>query len=81
MLVLTRRVGEEILINGEIRVVVLAVLGGRVRLGIAAPPSVRVRRSEARVEEVEIPHDAFGPGRGVAVRIPSAARAGEHENA
>lgn len=46
MLVLTRRIGEEILIDGGIRVTVLEVSGSRVRLGIAAPASVGVHRSE-----------------------------------
>jgi carbon storage regulator len=46
MLVLSRRVGEEITIDRHIRVVVIDVQGTRVRLGITAPPSVRVDRKE-----------------------------------
>jgi len=46
MLVLTRRVGEEIVIAGNIRVTVLAVNGQRVRLGITAPSSIPVARLE-----------------------------------
>jgi carbon storage regulator len=46
MLVLTRRAGEEIVIDGGITVTVLSEKGGRVRLGITAPPSVGVRRQE-----------------------------------
>jgi carbon storage regulator len=46
MLVLTRRIGEEIVIADEIRVKVLAVSGQRVRLGITAPSSVPVARME-----------------------------------
>jgi carbon storage regulator len=46
MLVLTRRVGEEIVIDSEIRVTVVAVNGRRVRLGITAPSSVSVARME-----------------------------------
>jgi carbon storage regulator len=46
MLVLTRRVGEEIVIDGDIRVLVTGVQGGKVRLGISAPPSVAVYRKE-----------------------------------
>jgi carbon storage regulator len=46
MLVLTRRLGEEIVIDAHIRIAVLAVTGDRVRLGIVAPPSVRVDRLE-----------------------------------
>jgi carbon storage regulator len=46
MLVLTRRAGETIVIDGGIRVTVVAVGGGKVRLGVTAPMSVRVDRSE-----------------------------------
>lgn len=46
MLVLTRRLEEAIVIEGGIRVVVLGMTGDKVRLGIAAPASVRVDRQE-----------------------------------
>jgi carbon storage regulator len=46
MLVLTRRVGEEIVIGNDIRVTVTAIRGDRVRIGISAPPDVRVDREE-----------------------------------
>ena len=46
MLVLFRRVGEEIVIGGSIRIVVKQVDGHRVRLGVIAPVSVPVYRSE-----------------------------------
>lgn len=46
MLVLTRRVGEEIVINGNVRITVLETRGGQVRLGIIAPQTVPVLRSE-----------------------------------
>ena len=48
MLVLSRRPGEEIVISGGIRVRVVSVQGGKVRLGVAAPPTVRVDRREIR---------------------------------
>lgn len=50
MLVLTRRIGEEIVIAGNIRVTVIAVNGNRVRVGITAPASVPVARLELLVE-------------------------------
>jgi carbon storage regulator len=65
MLVLTRRVGKEIVIDGGIVVTVLGVKGGMVRLGITAPPSVCVDRREVherrteftvREEDLIIPH-------------------------
>jgi carbon storage regulator len=46
MLVLSRRIGEEIIINDNIRVTIVAVKGDRVRLGIVAPREVTVDRAE-----------------------------------
>ena len=53
MLVLTRRIGEEVVIAGAIRVSVVAINGQRVRLGIAAPPAVHVARGELLPEYAE----------------------------
>ena len=46
MLILTRRAGEAILIDGGVRIVVLGTEGGGVRLGIEAPPFVGIIREE-----------------------------------
>lgn len=48
MLVLSRKVGEEIVIGGVVRVMVLRVQGKRVKMGIAAPAKVSVNRPEAK---------------------------------
>ena len=46
MLVLSRKVGESVVIDGTIVVRVLSAEGGRIRLGFEAPADVSVRRSE-----------------------------------
>lgn len=46
MLVLTRRVGEGITIGSNIRVVVVEIKGGQVRLGIEAPATISIHRDE-----------------------------------
>lgn len=46
MLVLRRKAGEAIVLNGSITIHVLAVEGERVKLGISAPPEVVIVRSE-----------------------------------
>ncbi|MBC8872249.1 MAG: carbon storage regulator CsrA [Planctomycetes bacterium] len=51
MLILSRKVGEEIVIGGQIKVTVLKVQGGRVRLGIEAPKAIQVLRRELRKHE------------------------------
>ena len=51
MLVLTRKVNQAIAIGDEVRVVVVAIEGDQVRLGIEAPRSVAVARAEIRPDE------------------------------
>ena len=46
MLVLRRKVGESIILDGVISVSVLAVEGERVKIGITAPPDVTIVREE-----------------------------------
>jgi len=46
MLILTRRIGETIMINDDITITVLQVNGNQVRLGINAPKEVAVHREE-----------------------------------
>ena len=50
MLVITRRIGETILIGKDITVVVSAIQGGTVKLGIIAPPEIKIVRSELTLE-------------------------------
>jgi len=53
MLVLTRRPGESIIIGNGIKLTVVSVGPGRVKIGVEAPPSVRVDRAEihARIQQ------------------------------
>jgi carbon storage regulator len=53
MLVLTRKIGESIIIGGGITVTVVAVNGNKVRIGISAPPDVTVDREEVHVRRQE----------------------------
>jgi carbon storage regulator len=50
MLVLTRKSNQSIMIGDEIEVSVLAIMGEKVRIGIAAPRSVPVFRKEVYLE-------------------------------
>lgn len=57
MLVLSRKVGEKILIGDSIVVTVLEIRGDRIRLGLDAPPHVPIHRQEVydRSRKVNIP--------------------------
>ena len=59
MLVLSRKVGEEIIINGNVRVRIVQIDGGKVRIGFVAPDDVTIDRQEIhdkkRVEFAAIP--------------------------
>ncbi len=46
MLILTRRVGESLIIGDEVNVTVLGIKGNQVRIGVNAPKHVSVHREE-----------------------------------
>ena len=64
MLVLTRKLGERISIGQDVEIVVLRVSGNRVRLGIAAPPHVPIRRDDASARTDDKPVEALESGIG-----------------
>jgi carbon storage regulator len=75
MLVLSRRPGESILIGRDIEIVVLAVDGLQVRVGINAPREITVLRRELQEQvQAENRRAVAGPGGGVLQRLR--ARAG-----
>ncbi|MTV27361.1 carbon storage regulator CsrA [Nitriliruptoraceae bacterium ZYF776] len=76
MLVLSRRVGESIVIGNRITVTVLEVRGDQVRVGIDAPRDVEVHREEVfRQLEAENTSaaDAAARTRKLVARLPQAA--------
>jgi carbon storage regulator len=61
MLVLSRKLGEEVVIGSQVRLKVVAICGNRVRLGITAPQDIPIHRGELR-RLVDSPN-GIDPGR------------------
>ena len=80
MLVLSRKMDEEIVIGEGIRITVLRVKGDRVKLGIQADGDLKIMRGELLdaieqpqgEEEVEPPHAIADPSAGLAAEPPIA---------
>ncbi len=53
MLVLTRKAGEKLVIDGNITVEVVKIQGNRITLGIQAPSDVKIMRSELQAPKVK----------------------------
>ena len=62
MLILTRRVGETLMIGDEVSVTVLGVKGNQVRLGVNAPKDIAVHREEIyqRILHERTGHERMG---------------------
>jgi len=63
MLILTRRVGETLMIGDDVQVTVLGVKGNQVRIGVNAPKEVSVHREEIyerikREQQSQLPEDS-----------------------
>ena len=73
MLILTRRVGETVVIGNDVTVTVLGVKGNQVRLGVNAPREVAVHREEI-FERIKREQDADAP----AAAAPSGSATSKH---
>jgi len=78
VLILTRRVGESVMIGDEVAVTVLRVKGNQVRLGVNAPKSISVQREEIfqRIKREADQGQAATSPEGAEVQEPEAAHTG-----
>ena len=64
MLVMTRRIGEKVMIGSSITLTILAVQGNQVRIGVDAPREVAVHRDEI-YRRIELEQVAGSQGAGI----------------
>lgn len=64
MLVLTRRAGETLMIGDDIKLTVVGIKSGQVRLGIEAPKDVQIQREELLLKK-EKPENEAGESSGI----------------
>lgn len=76
MLILSRKVNENIVIDGRIIVKIVRLDGENVKLGIEAPPEVAVHRQEVYDEILRSNREAASTGRVPVPRIPRPRRPG-----
>ena len=74
MLVLSRRIGETVVIEGGIRLTVVSITGNKVRLGINAPDGVRTDRLEVHERRMELTADPDPVKEPQPLRVPARAR-------
>jgi carbon storage regulator len=73
MLILTRRVGETVMIGDDVTITVLGVKGNQVRVGINAPKHVAVHREEIyeRIKREQQPEEIAGEKPKSAQSVPA----------
>jgi carbon storage regulator len=78
MLLLTRKLGENIRIGDDVKITIVEVKGNHVKLGIEAPASVKVHREEIyeRIQQENRRHQAQAAGNAPAAAGTAAATAG-----
>ncbi len=74
MLVLSRRLGESVVIGDDVEVTVLEVRGDVVRIGVDAPRSVQVRRRELVEEVAATNRSAASPDPAAVANLSAAVR-------
>jgi len=70
MLILTRKLDEEIIIDSDIRIKIVSISENTVKLGISAPPAVEILRGEIYDKVVESTKEAFAQSKNTAPALP-----------
>jgi carbon storage regulator len=79
MLILSRKPGETVVIDGRIRVRVIRVEGDVVKIGIEAPADISIHRQEVYDEIQRSNQEAATPDQPVVPKLPGRARRNNHD--
>ena len=71
MLILTRKKGQTVVIDGQIEITLVAIQGDQVRLGISAPKQIAVHRKELLDEVTQQNIEAAAAGKRPPERLPN----------
>jgi carbon storage regulator len=73
MLVLSRKVNEQIIVGENILITVVSIRGNQVRIGLEAPPEVPIFREELQRSACELDEDGIGTTQGATEEATPAA--------
>ena len=80
MLILSRKPGETVVIDGRIRVKVIRVEGDVVKIGIEAPADISIHRQEVYDEIQRSNQEAATPDQPVVPKLPNRQRSNKEQN-
>jgi carbon storage regulator len=80
MLILSRKPGETVVIDGRIRVKVIRVEGDVVKIGIDAPADISIHRQEVYEEIQRSNQEAATPDQPIVPKLPNRQRSKEQNN-
>jgi len=70
MLILTRKIDEEIIIDSDIKIKIISISENNIKLGITAPPNIEILRGEIYERVVQSTREAFTQSKNNVVPLP-----------
>ncbi len=70
MLILTRKIDEEIIIDSDIRIKIISISENNIKLGITAPPNIEILRGEIYEKVVQSTREAFSQSKSSVAPLP-----------
>ncbi|MCK9211160.1 MAG: carbon storage regulator CsrA [Ignavibacteriaceae bacterium] len=70
MLILTRKIDEEIIIDSQIKIKIISISENNIKLGITAPPNIEILRGEIYEKVVQSTREAFSQSKSGVAPLP-----------